>query len=272
MRSRVTPRFPTFTEWNSGPHSHQGPSPGRLVLVKRMRSGRAADSILITSAPRQARTWLAAGPAHHAVQSRMRTPASGRSHEPEDDSERGLHWAGAGGRGSTPLMRYGTRGCRKRPDSDGPNTPRATNCSKDVTVSPLRTGPAGMRQADASSRTSADVRGTVKACTVAENSSRRLKRTLGRDRALSSSRSARPIISSSDSNCWALLVVNTTYPSDVGSMDGTSMARPVPFTGGQPMNEANTGWNVIMATAMQSNMATSTCSPTPERCADRRAA
>src|SRR5947209_114721 len=173
MRSRVTPRFPTFTEWNSGPHSHQGPSPGRLVLVKRMRSGRAADSILITSAPRQARAWLAAGPAHHAVQSRMRTPASGRSHpDPETGADRGVHSAIAGARGSTPPMRYGTRGCRDRPDADGPNTPRATNCSKDVTVSPLSTGPAGMRQADASSSTSAEVRGTVKACTVAENSSR----------------------------------------------------------------------------------------------------
>ena len=50
------------------------------------------------------------------------------------------------------------------------------------------------------------------------------------------------------------------------------MARPVPRIGGQPMNEANTGWKVVMATVMQSNMATSTCSPTPERLADRRAA
>ena len=42
------------------------------------------------------------------------------------------------------------------------------------------------------------------------------------------------------SNCWALLVVNTAYPSAVGSIDGTSTVRPVPWMSGHPKKEANT--------------------------------
>ena len=72
--------------------------------------------------------------------------------------------------------------------------------------------------------------------------------------------------------CWALLVVKTTYPSADGSIEGTSMDRPVPRIGGQPMNSANTDGYGAMVTAMQSNMATSTCSPRPLRRVDRRAA
>src|SRR5947208_2105151 len=110
-----------------------------------MRSGRCTDSTFTTSAPRQARTWEADGPAHQAVQSSTRTPASGRFHSlsgaarardgqstvPAADPSEG---AGAKCVGDVPEIRYGTRGWRKRPDGDGAKTSRATNCSKEGMV------------------------------------------------------------------------------------------------------------------------------------------
>src|SRR5438445_13810918 len=105
-----------------------------------MRSGRPIDSTLTTSAPSEARTWAAEGPAHHAVQSTTRTPASGGAQDTDPfPFGRGSQttvpvWApgaGAGSkaRGSTSEMRYGTRGWRKRPDGADTNVLRAPNCS-----------------------------------------------------------------------------------------------------------------------------------------------
>ena len=53
-------------------------------------------------------------------------------------------------------------------------------------------------------------------------------------------RSGRSIMTRKSWNCWALFVVTTKYPSLVGSIDGTSTVRPVPDSGGQPMNDAKT--------------------------------
>src|SRR5947208_2488278 len=76
-RSTVTARLLPLAPWNSGLHSHHASCFGDFVLEKRMRSGRVTDSTLITSAPRHARTYVIDGPAHHAVRSSTRTPASG---------------------------------------------------------------------------------------------------------------------------------------------------------------------------------------------------
>ena len=60
-------------------------------------------------------------------------------------------------RGAMPEIEKGTRGWRNRPEGPGANTPRAPNCSKWGTVEPSSTGPAGMRNSEACSRTSAVV-------------------------------------------------------------------------------------------------------------------
>ena len=162
------PRFELFAPWNRGPHSHHWSSVGGRVLVYRMRSGRETDSTLMTSAPRQASAWVAAGPAHQAVQSRIRTPsrartgsvgsgAAGRGDQrtwPEWAPRRGAGW---NGRGSTPEIRYGMRGWTNRPPGFSTNTWRSTKWSKPVTVLPLPTGPLGMRSSDACSSSSAVV-------------------------------------------------------------------------------------------------------------------
>ncbi len=67
-------------------------------------------------------------------------------------------------------------------------------------------------------------------------------------------------------NCWALFVVKFTYPSAVGSTEGTSILRVDAVIGGLPqlaVNAANTEGNVTMPMAMQSRTDTSTWLPTP---------
>ena len=138
---------------------------------------------------------MAAGPAHHAVQSMTRIPCRGSCHgvsasgAAESGAEVGQSTApvssphdGArsNGRGEVPEILKGTLGWTNRPEGLGSNTPRATNCSNSGMVEPSSTGPAGIRNNDASSSNSAVVRCEVCSRTAARNSSRRCEPLGGR--------------------------------------------------------------------------------------------
>src|SRR5262245_51739518 len=127
----VMPRLVLLAPWYIGLHSHQHSLVGGFTLEYRMRSGRDTDSTLITSAPSSARRWPAAGPAHHAVRSRMRTPSRGSAGVPATwRGSRSGQWGAssasrAGARekdtGATPEILNGTPGWTKRPDGDSTN-------------------------------------------------------------------------------------------------------------------------------------------------------
>ena len=122
-----------------------------------MPSMRLIDSTWITSAPSAASAPAAIGPAHQAVRSSTRTPASGSSSA--TDRRRGgrgcaarsspvcspRRGAGRGSGGSSSSMRHGRRGILNELVASSTNTLRATNWSHSRMFSPLCTGATGMR-------------------------------------------------------------------------------------------------------------------------------
>ena len=75
----MIPRLLRLAEWNRYPCSHHCSVVGDTVTLNLMASGRWIDSTLMTSAPRVARYWVAAGPAQNAVTSSTRMPSNGRT-------------------------------------------------------------------------------------------------------------------------------------------------------------------------------------------------
>ena len=121
-----------------------------------------------------------------------------------------------------------------------------------------------MRKSDACSSTSADVRSLGELVDerfelVAAQRTDRADGSACDPRATRDGRSARR----NRVYCCALLVVNTTKPSAVGSTEGISIERPVPVIGGHPKNDAYTDGTIAMVAATQSSIATSMTSPSP---------
>ena len=78
LSSILTPRLFVLLHRKTGPHSHHCSHVGGLPPAKRMPSGLRTPSIFMTSAPNDASTWVATGPAQKAVKSATLIPASGR--------------------------------------------------------------------------------------------------------------------------------------------------------------------------------------------------
>lgn len=104
-----------------------------------------------------------------------------------------------------------------------------------VTVAPLFTWATGMRRAVASSTISADVCWVVHVWTISFHSSKRWVRVRTNAQEGSSIiSSGRSIITQNASNIVCVFVLNPTYPSRVGSMEGVSSVRDGPVRGGRP--------------------------------------
>ena len=73
------PRLFVLLHRKTGPHSHHWSHVGGLPPANRMPSGLRTPSILMTSAPNDANTWVATGPAQKAVKSATLIPDSGRA-------------------------------------------------------------------------------------------------------------------------------------------------------------------------------------------------
>ncbi len=184
----------------------------------RMPSGRVADSTWITSAPSVASIPLAAGPAHQAVRSRMRTPASGSRGDPPGARARAR--LGSGERRARPRRRAaradprssrgtGAAARARRPGSSAAR--RAPRSARGVrTVSPESTGATGMRSAAAASSTSAVVCCFVYACTISFHSAKRAMRPATCASCSSSRSSGRPISSMKSETCWREFVQKPT--------------------------------------------------------------
>ena len=101
VRSSVMPRLFELAPWNTEPNSYHWSLPGGRADAVRMPSGRCADSTWITSAPMSAHQCAANGPAHHAVKSAMRRPASGLAASAEARVHAAVPGATTGAAGST---------------------------------------------------------------------------------------------------------------------------------------------------------------------------
>ncbi len=186
-----------------------------------MPSMRLIDSTWITSAPSAASAPAAIGPAHHAVRSSTRTPASGSSSGPIDAAA-ARAWgsiapvcsprrgAGRGNGGSSSSMRHGRRGILNVFVASSTNTLRATNWSHSRMFSPLCTGATGMRSSLASRTVSAVVWCGVQAWTMSFHSSQPFWRSAWLLHGSPSMRSARSMSSRKLWNCWRLLVQKPT--------------------------------------------------------------
>ncbi len=114
------------------------------------------------------------------------------------------------GRGSRPLIRYGTRGCSHVRPGWRTNVPRSTKWSKRVTFSPLPIGATGIRISDAWSMISAVVCLVVHAWIVVSASSMRRVRPANDAKSVSSSRSGRSMSTRKSWNCCAVIVQKPT--------------------------------------------------------------
>ncbi len=193
--------------------SHHGPSRPVAPPVVRMPSIRVIDSTWITSAPRAASTPVPAGPAHHAVRSSTRTPASGSPAAPGAGSTRSgtrvsiapvcspRRGAGRGGGGSVSWIRHGRRGIVNESVGSRTSTLRATKWGMAVIVSPLPTGATGIRSSIARSTISAVSCFVVNARTISFHSALRETRPTRRAQLSSPSRSRRSMSTRKLSNC-----------------------------------------------------------------------
>ena len=73
----MTLRLFRLADWKMAPCSYQWSTDGSTRTLNRIGSGRWVDSTFTTSAPREARYWVAMGPPRKAVKSRIRRPARG---------------------------------------------------------------------------------------------------------------------------------------------------------------------------------------------------